>query len=66
MMDDKDVLIIALKASNKGRGIVICKLIKDGLEKDNEIFKLKLQIEELLGWIEQGKRLQDAIDRFFQ
>jgi len=66
MSCDKDSLIKALRAACKMRGIAICHLIKCGMKKDKEIRKLKLQIEELLGFIERGKRLQDAIDRFFQ
>jgi len=55
-MDEKDILIEALKAANKGRGIVICKLIKDGIKKDNEIKSLKDRIEFLEKWIRWNER----------
>jgi len=49
-MDDKDNLIKALKISNEGRQIIICTLIKEGVEKAEEITKLKDRIMFLEKW----------------
>ena len=56
MSDDKDILILALKAANKGKGIVICNLIKESLLKDDEITVLRRRVEFLEKWARWNKK----------
>lgn len=55
MSGDKDNLIKSLKAACKGRGIVICHLLRCGVKKDEEIAALKERIEFLEKWARWNK-----------
>jgi len=55
MNGDKDNLIRSLRDANEGKQRVICDLIKDCIEKDMEISKLKGRIEFLEKWARWNK-----------
>ena len=65
-MNDKDGLIEALKQANHERGLAIEGLIVDCIEKDMEILKLEREIRWLRGNKGRGRKLPEAIDRFFR